>query len=203
MNRGSLSPTESAARSRCPAATTAITCTMAHEASGVNGAGGAPTDKELFEAMTGQPNSRPSMFPESGPCRLYVGGLHAAVKPDDLQRRFARVPGITIPNEEPPSDLIVHTLVLGQGAEVAEGDAVVLHYTGVLWNTERVFDSSWEREVPSTFTAASFAAPRDITRRHRSISRASCSKTSGWSAITASSCALAPCRSSPQASPGR
>ncbi|MER3390204.1 MAG: FKBP-type peptidyl-prolyl cis-trans isomerase [Microcella sp.] len=66
------------------------------------------------------------------------------------------VPGITIPNEDAPSDLIVHTLVRGQGTEVAEGDSVVLHYTGVLWSTQRVFDSSWQREVPSTFTAASF-----------------------------------------------
>jgi len=66
------------------------------------------------------------------------------------------VPGITIPGEEPPTDLIVHTLTLGHGAPVAEGDQVVLHYTGVLWNTESVFDSSWERGVASTFTAASF-----------------------------------------------
>ena len=66
------------------------------------------------------------------------------------------VPGITIPNEDAPTDLVVHTLVRGQGPEVEEGDAVVLHYTGVLWSTKRVFDSSWQREVPSTFTAASF-----------------------------------------------
>jgi peptidylprolyl isomerase len=66
------------------------------------------------------------------------------------------VPGITIPAEAPPSDLLVHTLVRGQGAAVEEGDEVVLHYTGVLWNTARIFDSSWERGLPSTFTAASF-----------------------------------------------
>lgn len=68
----------------------------------------------------------------------------------------AGVPGITIPAEEPPSDLIVHTLTLGQGVAVEEGDPVVLHYTGILWNTQRVFDSSWERGLPSTFTATSF-----------------------------------------------
>lgn len=66
------------------------------------------------------------------------------------------VPGVTIPNEGPPSELVIHTLTLGQGASVAENDRVVLHYTGVLWNTQRVFDSSWDRGAASTFTATSF-----------------------------------------------
>lgn len=65
-------------------------------------------------------------------------------------------PGITIPNEEPPTELIDHVLTLGDGAEVAEGDRVVMHYTGLDWETEAVFDSSWERGAPATFPAISF-----------------------------------------------
>lgn len=65
-------------------------------------------------------------------------------------------PGVTIPNEEPPTDLRSHTLVLGQGATIEEGDRVVLHYTGLIWSTKTVFDSSWERDAPATFTITSF-----------------------------------------------
>lgn len=57
-------------------------------------------------------------------------------------------PGITIPESgssavEPPKDLVVSTLERGDGAELAEGDHAVLHYTGVLWDTNKVFDSTW------------------------------------------------------------
>ncbi len=66
------------------------------------------------------------------------------------------IPGVTIPNEEPPTELRSHTLVLGQGAEIVEGDRVVLHYTGLLWSAKTVFDSSWDRGAPATFTVTSF-----------------------------------------------
>ena len=66
------------------------------------------------------------------------------------------VPGVTIPDEEAPSELRTHVLVSGGGDEIAEGDRVVLHYTGLLWDEKTVFDSSWERGAAATFTAASF-----------------------------------------------
>lgn len=66
------------------------------------------------------------------------------------------IPGVTIPNEEPPTALRSHTLVLGQGAALEEGDRAVLHYTGLLWSTRTVFDSSWNRGAPATFTITSF-----------------------------------------------
>jgi peptidylprolyl isomerase len=65
-------------------------------------------------------------------------------------------PGITVPNQDPPTELIDHVLTRGDGAEVAEGDRVVMHYTGLDWETEAVFDSSWERGAPATFPAVSF-----------------------------------------------
>lgn len=65
-------------------------------------------------------------------------------------------PGVTIPDEAPPTELRSHTLVLGQGAAIEEGDRAVLHYTGLLWSTKTIFDSSWERGAPATFTITSF-----------------------------------------------
>ncbi len=64
-------------------------------------------------------------------------------------------PGFTIPNESAPTELLTTVLKLGSGAVVEEGNEVVIHYTGVLWDTRTVFDSSWERGTPATFVALS------------------------------------------------
>ncbi|MGO1769038.1 MAG: FKBP-type peptidyl-prolyl cis-trans isomerase [Microbacterium sp.] len=53
-------------------------------------------------------------------------------------------PGITVPDKEAPSDLVVETLLKGDGEKVESGDKAVLRYTGVVWDTGEVFDSSWE-----------------------------------------------------------
>ncbi|MCY7413659.1 MAG: FKBP-type peptidyl-prolyl cis-trans isomerase [Salinibacterium sp.] len=66
-------------------------------------------------------------------------------------------PGFTIPNEPAPTELLITALKLGAGSVVEEGDQVVLQYTGVLWDTRTVFDSSWERGAPATFLAVSSA----------------------------------------------
>ena len=65
-------------------------------------------------------------------------------------------PGISVPAEDAPTDLRVAVLKKGTGPKVEEGDRAVLHYTGLTWDDENVFDSSWENGVPATFTAASF-----------------------------------------------
>jgi peptidylprolyl isomerase len=63
---------------------------------------------------------------------------------------------VTIPDEEPSSELIDHVLVLGDGEAIEAGDRAVLHYTGIVWQTGEVFDSSWERGAASTFPIVSF-----------------------------------------------
>ena len=63
-------------------------------------------------------------------------------------------PGITVPGEDAPKELKIATLKAGTGATVKDDDKVVLHYTGVGWETGTVFDSSWSSEtgVPVTFS---------------------------------------------------
>lgn len=63
-------------------------------------------------------------------------------------------PGISFPNELPPTELGITALRVGDGATVQDGDQAVVHYTGVLWDTQEVFDSSWERNQPATFVAS-------------------------------------------------
>lgn len=57
-------------------------------------------------------------------------------------------PGLSFTNAPAPTELRIETLVQGTGSVVAEGDSVLLHYTGVIWDSHDVFDSSWESGTP-------------------------------------------------------
>ena len=54
-------------------------------------------------------------------------------------------PEITIPDDAPPSDLVVEDLTVGDGPEAVPGQPVEVHYVGVAWSTKRQFDASWDR----------------------------------------------------------
>jgi peptidylprolyl isomerase len=60
-------------------------------------------------------------------------------------------PTITVPDTEPPTELVAQPLIEGEGAEVEAGQRITVHYTGVLWDDGETFDSSWERGSPATF----------------------------------------------------
>ncbi|WP_306233382.1 FKBP-type peptidyl-prolyl cis-trans isomerase [Agrococcus beijingensis] len=61
-------------------------------------------------------------------------------------------PGVTFPGSPAPAELTVMQSIEGTGEPVAEGDTVLLHYTGIIWETEEVFDSSWEKGSPTEMT---------------------------------------------------
>jgi peptidylprolyl isomerase len=59
-------------------------------------------------------------------------------------------PTVEIPEGEPPTQLLVEDLVVGDGTEVRAGANVDVHYVGVAWSTGKQFDASWDRG--STFS---------------------------------------------------
>ena len=61
-------------------------------------------------------------------------------------------PGIIVPGDDAPKDLRIATLKAGTGATVKDDDQVVLHYTGMGWETGTVFDSSWTSETGAPVT---------------------------------------------------
>ena len=63
-------------------------------------------------------------------------------------------PTITLPSGEPPADLQLAVLKEGSGEIVQPGSDVVVHYVGLNWNTNEIFDESWERGAPATFNTA-------------------------------------------------
>ena len=54
-------------------------------------------------------------------------------------------PEIPFPEGEPPTELVIEDVVVGDGAEAVAGAEVLVHYTGVDFATGEEFDSSWNR----------------------------------------------------------
>jgi FKBP-type peptidyl-prolyl cis-trans isomerase len=57
-------------------------------------------------------------------------------------------PTITIPKTPAPKTLQVKTLIKGTGPVVKKGQYLVVQYTGMIYRTKKVFDSSWSRSAP-------------------------------------------------------
>jgi peptidylprolyl isomerase len=60
-------------------------------------------------------------------------------------------PDVQIPDEQPPGELVVEDLIVGDGDEARSGQQVSVHYVGVAWSTKAEFDSSWDRKEPFDF----------------------------------------------------
>ena len=61
-------------------------------------------------------------------------------------------PEVVIPDEEPPTDLVIDDLRDGDGEQATTGSFVTVHYVGVSWSTGEQFDASWDRDQPFQFT---------------------------------------------------
>lgn len=123
----------------------ALTGTIGDVFGDVSGNGLNPTDSvvvvfDIAAAFPGQSAGIPQLAQDGMP----------AVTSDPNGR-----PGIAIPNIDAPSELRISTLTKGDGTIVAEGDTVVAHYTGLLWDGT-IFDSSWDQDRPVNLTASDF-----------------------------------------------
>lgn len=54
-------------------------------------------------------------------------------------------PDVTIPDTEPPTELVIEDIEVGDGVEAVAGQNVEVHYVGVAWSNGQEFDSSWNR----------------------------------------------------------
>ncbi|NQU36125.1 MAG: FKBP-type peptidyl-prolyl cis-trans isomerase, partial [Actinobacteria bacterium] len=60
-------------------------------------------------------------------------------------------PEIEFPGGEPPTELVINDIVVGDGAEAVAGGQVTVHYVGVEFDTGEQFDASWDRGESITF----------------------------------------------------
>lgn len=63
-------------------------------------------------------------------------------------------PTVTITDAKVPTVFGLETLIQGEGDVVPEGATVVVNYEGVNWRTGEVFDSSFDRGEPATFSTS-------------------------------------------------
>lgn len=54
-------------------------------------------------------------------------------------------PVVEFPGGEPPTELQITDLIVGDGAQAVPGGKVEVHYVGVEFDTGEEFDSSWNR----------------------------------------------------------
>lgn len=52
---------------------------------------------------------------------------------------------------EPPGELQLEDLAVGDGDEATSGSSVEVHYVGVAWSTGNQFDASWDRNETFRF----------------------------------------------------
>ncbi len=60
-------------------------------------------------------------------------------------------PEVTVPAGNPPTELLIEDLVVGDGHEATAGKSVDVHYVGVSWSTGTEFDASWNRRETFSF----------------------------------------------------
>ncbi|AOT58068.1 MULTISPECIES: FKBP-type peptidyl-prolyl cis-trans isomerase [Streptomyces] len=60
-------------------------------------------------------------------------------------------PEVDFPGGEPPADLEIKDIWVGDGPEAKAGDMVKVHYVGVSFSSGEEFDASWNRGTPLQF----------------------------------------------------
>jgi peptidylprolyl isomerase len=62
-----------------------------------------------------------------------------------------RKPDVTVPDSDPPDELVKIDEIVGEGDEATVGSQVAVHYVGVSWSNGAQFDASWDRMEPLRF----------------------------------------------------
>ena len=73
---------------------------------------------------------------------------------------FGKDPTVNIPKQTAGKTLVTKTLVKGTGPKLVKGQFVIAQYTGYIWRTKKVFDSSWTSGSPFGFVIG--ASPEQV-----------------------------------------
>jgi FKBP-type peptidyl-prolyl cis-trans isomerase len=65
---------------------------------------------------------------------------------------LSKEPKVTPPSGPAPAKLVVKDLIKGTGAEAQLGKSITVNYVGVLYHGGKMFDASWKRGEPATFS---------------------------------------------------
>jgi peptidylprolyl isomerase len=65
---------------------------------------------------------------------------------------LSKEPKVKPPTGPAPSKLVTKEIIPGTGAVAKSGSSVSVNYVGVLFSNGKIFDASWKRNEPFTFT---------------------------------------------------
>jgi len=122
---------------RRPAALALVPAALLLAACGGSSSGGGASS--ATPSISGSAAASPSFSIGDGPTPTVTGG-------------FGSKPVVVIPSDKPSDNLVVKTLVQGNGPAVKSGNLLVANYQGQVWATgSKTFDSSFDRGVPAGF----------------------------------------------------
>lgn len=109
----------------------------------------------------------------TGSARLPQSGMPTVVTSPDGTH------GVSFPNAPAPTELRVSVLKQGVGKAIEEGDFVTTHFTGLTWNTQQVFISSFAGGAPLSLVATDIFTATDSVGVIPGIARALIGQTVG------------------------
>ncbi|TDC45540.1 hypothetical protein E1281_30085 [Actinomadura sp. KC345] len=77
--------------------------------------------------------------------------LDDAKLPSVKDKGAGKAPEVKIPDRDAPAKFQNETLVQGNGPAVAKGDEAIVNYQGTIWDSGKIFDSSWKSGSPAKF----------------------------------------------------
>ena len=109
-------------------------------------------------SSTGEPASQVWVFDIK---KVFLPRAVGALKPAEngmptVVRDVNGKPAVTLPKSAEPTEFKKSILIEGSGDVVKNGQTVLAHYSGYLWDGT-IFDSSWENGQPATFVASETA----------------------------------------------
>jgi peptidylprolyl isomerase len=83
---------------------------------------------------------------------IKAGETSSATATTPTSGELSKEPTVKPPPGAPPTKLVSKDLIVGTGQEAKAGDTVTVNYVGVLFKNGKVFDASWSRHEPATFS---------------------------------------------------
>jgi peptidylprolyl isomerase len=81
---------------------------------------------------------------------LMLPGCGGGESSDSIAPKRAE-PTIEVPDERPPTRLLVTDIEKGDGEEVKDGDTILVDYVGVYYASGREFENSWANDAFEKF----------------------------------------------------
>ena len=78
---------------------------------------------------------------------------------------LSKEPSVSIPAGAAPTKLVTKDIIKGTGPEAKAGQPVTVNYVGALFRGGKVFDASWKRNEPFTFTLGQGSVIRGCSGR--------------------------------------